>query len=133
MIYSEPWCYSEPLVYSDTKAYSELFQISTMEGSSKVVNDYIYFRSICFSRFLLYEITQTRRQRRINIETVSFVNVHQSYFNVNIWLKMNVEPTYFYQRCANVEMRLSFLLPHSLQFDIQIERFKRFRRSELCM
>ena len=31
------------------------------------------------------------------------VNVHQRCFNVDIWLKMKVEPTYIYRRCFNVD------------------------------
>ena len=41
--------------------------------------------------------------KHINVETTLIVNVHQRCFNVDIWLKMKVEPTYIYRRCFNVD------------------------------
>ena len=44
--------------------------------------------------------------KHINVESTLkrtlIFNVHQRCFNVDIWLKMKVEPTYIYQRCFNV-------------------------------
>ena len=51
----------------------------------------------------LQRLSQQTRQRRINIKTTLIVNVHQRCFNVDIWLKMKVEPTYIYRRCFNVD------------------------------
>ena len=36
-------------------------------------------------------------------QTTLIVNVHRRCFNVDIWLKMKVEPTYVYRRCFNVD------------------------------
>ena len=40
--------------------------------------------------------------KHINVEKTLIVNVHQRCFNVDIWLKMKVEPTDIYRRCFNV-------------------------------
>ena len=40
--------------------------------------------------------------KHINVETMLIVNVHQRCFNVDIWLKIKVEPTYIYRRLLNV-------------------------------
>ena len=48
-------------------------------------------------------------QRRINVETTLIIKADQRCYNVDIGLKMKVEPTYIYQCCFNVKMRLSFL------------------------
>ena len=48
------------------------------------------------------QIQQTH-QRRINVKTRLIVNVYQRCFNVYIWLKMKVEPTYIYRHCSKVE------------------------------
>ena len=47
--------------------------------------------------------SQQTHQRWINVETTLILNVHQRCFNVDIWLKMKVEPTYIYQRCFKVD------------------------------
>ena len=47
--------------------------------------------------------TQQKHQRWINAEITLIVNIHQRCFNVDIWLKMKVEPTYIYRRCFNVD------------------------------
>ena len=41
--------------------------------------------------------------KHTNVETALIVNTHQPCFNVDIWLKMKVEPTYIYRRCFNVD------------------------------
>ena len=46
--------------------------------------------------------SQQPHQRWFNVETTLIVNVHQRCFDVDIWLKMKVEPTYIYRRCFNV-------------------------------
>ena len=46
--------------------------------------------------------TQQTHQRWINVESTLIVNVHQRCFNIDIWLKMKVEPTYIYRGCFNV-------------------------------
>ena len=48
-------------------------------------------------------LAQQTHQRWINVETTLIVNVHQRCFNIDIWLKMKVEPTYVYRRCFNVD------------------------------
>ena len=45
---------------------------------------------------------QQIHQRWINVETTLIINFNQRCFNINIWLKMKVEPTHIYQRCFNV-------------------------------
>ena len=47
--------------------------------------------------------TQQANQLWINVETTLIVNVRQRCFNVDIWLKMKVEPTHIYRRCFNVD------------------------------
>ena len=42
------------------------------------------------------------RQRRINVQITSIVNIHQRCFKIHIWLKMKAEPTYVYQRCFEI-------------------------------
>ena len=46
--------------------------------------------------------TQQMHQRWINVKTTLIVNVHQRCFNVDIWLKMKVEPMYIYWRCSRL-------------------------------
>ena len=46
--------------------------------------------------------SQQTHQHWINVETTLIVNVHQRCSNVDIWLKMKVEPTYIYRSCFNV-------------------------------
>ena len=48
--------------------------------------------------------TSTSNQPLNNVD----VNVHERFFNVDIWLKLKVKPTYVYRRSFNDEMR-SFL------------------------
>ena len=58
---------------------------------------------LCCGRFQWsIGITQQTHQPWINVETTVIVNVHQRCFNVAIWMKMKVEPTYIYRRCFNV-------------------------------
>ena len=38
-------------------------------------------------------------QIRINVDITLIVNIHQSYFRFDIWLKITFEPTYVYRRC----------------------------------
>ena len=49
----------------------------------------------------LPKVSQQTHQCRIIVET--------TLINVDVWLKLKDESTYVYQRCINVEMRLSFL------------------------
>ena len=46
---------------------------------------------------------QQTHQRWINVETTLIVDVYQRCFNVDIWLKMKVEPTYIYRHFFNVD------------------------------
>ena len=46
---------------------------------------------------------QQTHQRWTNVETTLIVDVYQRFFNVDIWLKMKVEPTYIYRHCFNVD------------------------------
>ena len=45
--------------------------------------------------------------KHIDFEATLIANVHQRCFNVDIWLKMKVEPTYIYRRCFNVDKTTS--------------------------
>ena len=45
---------------------------------------------------------QQTHQPWVNVETTLIVNVHQRCFNVDIWLKMRVEPMPIYQRCFSI-------------------------------
>ena len=45
---------------------------------------------------------QQIHQRWINVETTLIINFNQRCFNINIWLKMKVEPMHIYQCCFNV-------------------------------
>ena len=47
-------------------------------------------------------VAQQTHQPWINVEKKLIVNFHQRCFNVDIWLKVKVEPTYIYRRCFNV-------------------------------
>ena len=59
------------------------------------------FLSINYFSFKVKTTKQTH-QCWIKVETTLIVNVHQRCFNFDIWLKMNIEPTYIYRRCFNV-------------------------------
>ena len=48
------------------------------------------------------KVIQQTHQHWINDETTLIVNAHQSCFNIDIWLKMKVKPTYIYRCCFNV-------------------------------
>ena len=52
--------------------------------------------------------SQQKLQCRIKGETKLIDNVHQRYFNVNIWLKMKVKQTYVYRHCLKFKMRSAF-------------------------
>ena len=60
----------------------------------------------CFEltyQFMLVVHPQQTHRRWINVETTLIVNVHQCCFNVDICLKIKVEPTYVYRRCFNLD------------------------------
>ena len=46
--------------------------------------------------------------KHIDVETTLIANVHQRCFNVDIWLKMKVEPTYVCRRYFNVDDPMLF-------------------------
>ena len=58
-------------------------------------------RSLVVNFWSLYNTQQTH-ERWIKAETTLIANVHRRCFNVYIWLKMKVEPTYLYWRCFNI-------------------------------
>ena len=51
--------------------------------------------------------TQQTHQHWINVEITLIVNIHQCCCNVDIWLKMKVEPTYICRCCFNVDKTTS--------------------------
>ena len=50
-----------------------------------------------------YSILPRTHQRWTNVEASLIVNIHQRCFNVDVWLKMKIEPTYIYRRCFNID------------------------------
>ena len=80
---------------------------SSRTGSSWTIKGYMMSifeklsRSLVVNFWSLYNTQQTH-ERWIKSETTLLVNVHRRCFNVDIWLKMKVEPTYLYWRCFNI-------------------------------
>ena len=66
---------------------------------------YFVSKELCSTLVILLfgKTPQQTHQRWIDVETTLIVNIHQCCFNVGIWLKMKVEPTYIYRRCFNVD------------------------------
>ena len=70
--------------------------------ATESLREFAFIFRLCYS-LLLVKFPQQTHQRWINVETMLIANVHQRCFNVDIWLKMEVEPTYIYRRCFNVD------------------------------
>ena len=67
-----------------------------------VVSTLIFGWKWKLSRRTFFDVVSTlRKQRWLNY--VDSSSITKRCFNVDIWLKMKVEPTYVYRRCFNVE------------------------------
>ena len=110
-------CYKQTIDRDNSNKISELYQIGVRRHVSytalillftNMTRIFMIYRDLTDIfpwNFQIYQNSCSLKNpsKHIDVESTLIVNVHRRCFNVDIWLKMKVEPTYIFRRCFNVE------------------------------